>query len=130
MAIAMSGGLSGIIVYEAGTNGNWHDLLSRMADDNLAQQLSCSWYVTNGAPPDPVSEGLFEQMAAQGQSMFVASGDSDAMPQSTNFDYPEGSPHATVVGGTVLTTSGAPGSYMSESVWNLNVPCLSGCLPK
>jgi len=37
-----------VIVYEAGPYGNWHDILNRMATDNLARQLSCSWYIPGG----------------------------------------------------------------------------------
>src|SRR5207253_10548903 len=40
MAAYMAPGLSKVIVYE-GTN--WNDVLNRMATDNLASQLSCSW---------------------------------------------------------------------------------------
>ena len=45
MAMSMAPGISNIIVYEAGPYGNWHDILNRMATDNLAKQLSCSWYI-------------------------------------------------------------------------------------
>src|SRR5258706_15645826 len=45
MAISMAPGLSGVIVYMAGPFGNFHDVLNRMATDNLAQQLSCSWHI-------------------------------------------------------------------------------------
>ena len=45
VAIAMAPGLSKVIVYEA---ANWHDMLNRMASDNLAKQLSCSWYIPPG----------------------------------------------------------------------------------
>jgi subtilase family serine protease len=55
-------------------------------------------------------------MAAQGQSFFAASGDSDAFTGSIPF--PDESPNITLVGGTTLTTSGAGGSYVSETVWN------------
>jgi len=68
MAISMAPGLSEVIVYEAGDNfAYWHDLLNSMADDNLAKQLSSSWFTIDGTA-DPVAEGIFEQMAAQGQS--------------------------------------------------------------
>lgn len=42
MAISMAPGLSSVIIYEAGPYGLWHDILNRMATDNLAKQLSCS----------------------------------------------------------------------------------------
>jgi hypothetical protein len=91
------------------------DLLSQMADDDLAQQLSCSW---GGGGPDPASEQLFEQMAAQGQSFFNAAGDSDAF--TGPIPFPSESANITQVGGTTLTTD-TNGNYVSETVWNWGV---------
>jgi subtilase family serine protease len=73
MAISMAPGASEIVVYEAGPFGNWHDMLNRMANDNLAKQISCSWYIPSGGA-DPVADQIFQQMAVQGQSFFAASG--------------------------------------------------------
>jgi uncharacterized repeat protein (TIGR03803 family) len=115
MAISMAPGLSKVIVYEAGPAGNWHDILNRMATDNLAKQLSCSWYIPNGGP-DPVADQIWQQMAAQGQSFFNASGDDDAY--TGLIDFPGDTPYITQVGGTTLTTSGPGGSWVSETVWN------------
>ena len=112
VAIAMAPGLSKVIVYEA---GNWHDILNRMATDNLAKQLSCSWYIPGGGP-DAVADQIFQQMAAQGQAFFNASGDADAY--SGPIDFPGDTPYITQVGGTTLTTSGPGGSWVSEKVWN------------
>jgi uncharacterized repeat protein (TIGR01451 family) len=113
MVASMAPGVSQIIVYMAPNPSPWVDLLSRMANDNLAKQLSCSWM---GGPPDPTCEAVFQQMAAQGQSFFTASGDSDAF--TTSIDFPGDSTNITVVGGTTLTTTGPGGSYVSETVWN------------
>lgn len=113
MSIAMAPGLSQVIVYEAPNPSPWVDLLSRMANDNLAKQLSCSW---GGGGADPTSEQIFKQMAAQGQSFFNASGDSDAFTGA--IDFPSDSTNITQVGGTTLTTTGPGGSYVSETVWN------------
>ena len=44
MAISMATNLSKVIVYMAPNGSPWEDLLNRMANDNLAKQLSCSWY--------------------------------------------------------------------------------------
>ena len=115
MAISMAPGASNIIVYEAGPNGNWHDILNRMATDNLAKQISCSWY-SSGQGADPVADQIFQQMAAQGQSFFSASGDSDAF--TGLIPFPGDTPYITEVGGTTLTTSGFGGPYASETVWN------------
>jgi len=62
MAISMAPGLSNVMVYE-GTNPN--DILNRMATDNLARQLSCSW--SFGSPTDATRQQIFQQFAAQGQ---------------------------------------------------------------
>ena len=116
MAISMAPGLSKVIVYEAGPTGIPNDILSRMASDNKAKQLSCSWGWGGG--PDPTADEFFQQMAAQGQSFFDASGDSDAFSGSTSEDFPSDDPYITQVGGTTLTTTGPGGNWVSETVWN------------
>jgi hypothetical protein len=115
MCVSMAPGLSKIIVYEAGPSGLWHDILNRMATDNLAKQLSCSWYIPGGAK-DTVADGIFQQMAAQGQSFFSASGDADAF--AGLIPFPGDTPYITEVGGTTLTTASVGGAYSSETVWN------------
>src|ERR1019366_1973018 len=88
MVLSMSPGVSNIYIYEAPKPSPWVDVLSRMADDNLAQQLSCSW---SGGGPDPAAEQIFLQMAAQGQSFFNATGDLDAF--TGVIDFPSDSPN-------------------------------------
>jgi hypothetical protein len=112
MAASMAPGLSRIYVYEAPNPSPWPDLLSQMADDNLAKQLSCSW---GGGGPDPTCELIFKQMAAQGQTFFNASGDDDAFTGS--IEFPSESTNVVQVGGTTLTTT-STGAYVSETVWN------------
>jgi len=113
MVMAMAPGVSNIYVYQAPNPSPWIDLLSRMQTDNLAKSLSCSW---GGGPPDAASENIFKLMAAQGQSLFNATGDSDAFTGA--IDFPSESTNITEVGGTTLSTSGPGGSYLSETVWN------------
>ncbi len=113
MVISMAPGISSIYVYEAPNPSPWVDLLSRMANDNLSRQLSCSW---GGGPPDPAGDQIFLQMAAQGQSFFNACGDSDAF--TGPIPFPAESPYIMEVGGTTLTTTGPGGSWLSETVWN------------
>ena len=77
MAISMAPGLDAVLVYEASpasTMANINDLFNRMATDNLAKQLSCSW----GFDIDINTQQIFKEYAAQGQSFFLASGDSGA----------------------------------------------------
>src|SRR5262249_1272185 len=114
MAIAMAPGLSKILVYSAPNSSPWVDILSRMANDNRARQLSSSW--GSGQSPEPVVDQIFQQMAAQGQLFFQASGDSDAYVGTVPF--PSDNPYITVVGGTTLTTTGPGGVWSSEKVWN------------
>lgn len=113
VALAMAPGLSKIIVYEAPNPSPWVDILSRMANDNLAKQLSCSW---GGGSANSAAEQIFQQMAAQGQTFFNASGDSDAFTGSIPF--PSDSPNVVEVGGTTLTTVSASGAWSSETTWN------------
>ena len=112
MVVSMAPGVSRIYVYEAPDSSPWVDVLSRMANDNLSSQLSCSW---GGGPPDPASEQIFKQMGAQGQSFFNAPGDSDAFTDAV--DFPSDSTNVTQVGATTLTT-GPGAAYQSETVWN------------
>ena len=55
-------------------------------------------------------------MAAQGQTFFNASGDSDAYTGPISF--PGESPYITQVGGTTLSTTGPRGTWTGEGVWN------------
>ena len=117
MAVAMAPNLSRVVVYEEPVSiFNWPDILSQIADDNLAAQISCSWFNPYSPGPDPASEQLFQQMASQGQSFFSASGDADAY--DGQIPFPEDSPNITMVGGTMLTTGAPLGPRLAETVWN------------
>ncbi|HEV2329274.1 MAG TPA: protease pro-enzyme activation domain-containing protein [Verrucomicrobiae bacterium] len=126
LAICMAPGLSGIMVFEAGPTGLQNDVLNAMAASNQVRQLSCSWGWGGG--PSTTTDNIFELMAAQGQSFFQASGDSDAYTTGAGSvngvdnpslaNAPSSSPYITVVGGTTLTTTGPGGSWSSETVWN------------
>jgi subtilase family serine protease len=114
-------GLSQIILYigpESFGTGVDGFILNRMATDNVAKQLSNSWW---WAPDDPQTDDpYFEEMAAQGQTFFNASGDNGAYGNGDSFDssYPAEDVHVTTVGGTTLTTNGIGGTWQSEVVWN------------
>jgi hypothetical protein len=115
MAISMAPGLSKIIIYEAGPDGIWDDILTSIATGNAAKQISCSWSETDQGD-DPTADSLFKEMDAQGQSFYEASGDSDAY--TGQIPFPEDSPYITQVGGTTLTVNGSSGPWSSETVWN------------
>jgi hypothetical protein len=126
LAVAMAPGLSKIISFEAGPNGLQNDVLNAMAASNQVKQFSCSWGWGGG--PSATTDNIFKQMAAQGQSFFVASGDSDAYTTGSTSangvdnplqaNAPSSCPYITVVGGTTLSTAGPGGSWSSETAWN------------
>jgi kumamolisin len=117
---------STIYVYE-GPNSTQGvlDTYNRIATDNVAKQVSTSW----GLGEDRVSSqyrqaenAIFQQMAAQGQTIYSASGDfgayDDYPSQSLVVDDPSSQPYMVSVGGTRLTVNSATGAYQSETVWN------------
>ncbi len=125
MSISMAPGLSRVLVYEGAPGGGIdvvNAVLNRMATDNLARQLSCSWMFEI----DALTEQIFLQYAAQGQSFFLASGDSGAYAGAVM--EPSDSPYITVVGGTVLTTE-ASGSWLSETAWSGSGGGISAVFP-
>ena len=80
----------------------------------LPAQLSCSW---GWSPADTSTDDpYYKKMAAQGQSFFVAAGDSDKWTKG-NYPYPAEDANVTAVGGTDLTTSSAGGPWSSETGW-------------
>ncbi|HEX4264742.1 MAG TPA: FG-GAP-like repeat-containing protein [Verrucomicrobiae bacterium] len=114
-AISMAPGLSQVIVYIAPNPSPFETILNRMVSDNTAKQLSCSWFIPNGAA-NPATDQIFQEMAMQGQSFFNASGDADAF--TGLIDFPGDTPLITQVGGTILSTATAGGPRTSETVWN------------
>jgi kumamolisin len=128
VVVSMAPALTNLIVYEAknGTAGVLGEY-QQIANDNSAQIISSSW---GGCEPTQSSAGImsentiFQQMAAQGQSLYIAAGDdgsegclrangSTALAVSDTAT----SPYATSVGGTKLLVDGSNG-YSSEAVWN------------
>jgi uncharacterized repeat protein (TIGR01451 family) len=125
MAVSMAPALAKIIVYEGDPN-NFHpnDVLNKIATDDLANQVSCSWGWTGG--PSATTDAIFQQMALQGQSFFVAAGDSCAYPAGTvdnpfGFGTPADSAYVTSVGGTTLTMTPTASAKISETVWNWGI---------
>jgi len=110
LAIAMAPGLSEVLVYEGYIPD---DILNRMATDNVAKQISASWLYS----VDPMTPQIFLEFAAQGQSYFNSSGDDDAYLEGA-IPTSAADPYVTVVGGTMLTTAGPGGAWVSETTWN------------
>jgi hypothetical protein len=120
MAIAMAPGLSQVIVYEGPlTSAGAYDTLNRMANDNVAKQLSSSWVLEQITSTPSLPDQIYIQFALQGQSFFQASGDEDAF-YSGIYQYAD-DPYVTIVGGTTLTTTGPGGPWSSETTWNWGV---------
>jgi len=130
-SLSMAPGVNAVIEYEA---SNDVDTFTQMATDDIAKQLSAS---VGWLPADPASdEPIFEEFAAQGQNLFVASGDSGAysLPGCTGSDcnpafYPADDPYVTAVGGTHITTTGPGGSWVSEIAWGGTNPVLACANP-
>jgi len=129
MIVSMAPGVSEIYLYEGNpAEGffNPNDVLQQIANDNNSRQISCSWGWSGG--PMGSTDDIFIQMASQGQTFFVASGDSDAYPGSsvdadcqTCFGSPAASSYVTSVGGTTLSTAGPTNNWTAETVWNWGV---------
>ena len=121
-----------ILVYQAPNGTAAHpsapnDLLAKIAADDLAQVVTTSWGLCEADNPDPggvnFENGLFKQMAAQGQTFIASSGDNgpaDCAPDGSNpidtadaVDDPASQPYVTGVG-AIRTTSFTP---LVQSAW-------------
>ena len=133
MVIGINPKLSQVLVYEDGDSVFGTSLLNALAavaNDNTAHTLSISYGLDEGVQGNAqiAAEGvLFQQLASQGISVFVAAGDRGAYgasgvgdgggPVSLNVVDPGSQPFVTAVGGTALFT-GANQVYGHEEVWN------------
>ena len=118
-AISMAPRLSQVRVYIAPltyTGPSDADEFNKMATENICKQISVSWV---WSPDDPaLDDPIFEEFAAQGQTVFAASGDWDAYPEVyPDQYYPAEDAYVTAVGGTHLNTNGAGGPWQSEVAW-------------
>ena len=115
-AISMAPGLSGLIVYEAyGGGSDALTAFTQAASDDVAKQLSLSFGFGGTPSTEPGYEQIFMELSAQGQNLFIASGDSGA--NVGDVGYPGNSPNVTDVGGTDLTTTGPGGAWAAETAW-------------
>src|SRR5581483_9297147 len=89
LAQAMATNLSNVIIYEGPPSTPWIDVFNRVANDDKAPQVCCCWFQP-GLPANPVADQIFEQMIAQGQTLFCSSGDYDA--QEGLIGFPDDSP--------------------------------------
>ena len=114
-AISMAPGLTSVLVFVSDTSDV--SIFNAMATSKpLAMSLSCSW---GWSPADPTSDDpIFKEFAAQGQNLFVASGDSGAYGKRSRYVYPADDANVTSSGGTDLTTTGPGGAWSSEKAWS------------
>ncbi len=121
-AMGMAPGLNMLYMYVCGDDYGSETFsetacYSAMVTDEaapLSLQISVSW---GWFPADPSTDDpYYEQMAAQGQSIFVAAGDSQEWVKY-NYPYPAEDANVITVGGTDLTTTGPGGDWASEVGW-------------
>ncbi|MFD5462041.1 protease pro-enzyme activation domain-containing protein [Kitasatospora sp. NPDC127059] len=117
------------LLYEAPNSDQGEiDMANKIVADNKVSVISISW---GTCEPDTTAASMtavdnaFKQAAAQGISVFSASGDDGSRDCTrsasgsgvTSVDFPASSPHQTGVGGTNLQVTGSNG-YSSESAWS------------
>jgi len=90
-------------------------IFNSIATENACKQISQSAGVI---PQQAIDDPYFEEMAAQGQTFFTASGDAGSPPEAgsdtEDYFYPGDNAWITVVGATALNTNGAGGTWASE----------------
>ncbi len=127
LGIALAPKLSKVLVYETqNTDAGTIDGYARIADDNIAKQVSSSWGLDEQETDSSLLQSehdIFEKMAAQGQTIYAAAGDSGAydsgnVSDGLRVDDPASQPYVCGVGATSLTTRSVGGAYESETTWN------------
>ncbi|MGC2191299.1 MAG: S53 family peptidase [Candidatus Dormiibacterota bacterium] len=144
--LSISPDINQILVYNAPndyTGQTELDEYNAIAKDDTADSISSSWgecEIDAGSAYVQAENLIFEQMAAQGQSMFSSAGDTGAYDcirdgsgsldeYGLQVDDPATQPWVTSVGGTSLETDN-PGANPTpqypqgiESVWNVDDLC-------
>jgi kumamolisin len=146
--VEQSGGLAPgakVVVYDApNSDAGFIDLFYKAASDNVVDTMSCSWGLAeaflfpevvgvDNRPQMIAFHQAFLEAAAQGISVFAASGDSGAFDINDAFndpvanvltvDHPANDPAITAAGGTTtpFTTNFGPGTpdfvVAKEQVW-------------
>ena len=91
-------------------------ILARMASDDICATLSVSWGWHARPHRD---EPVLQEMAAQGQSLLVATGD-NGFRLKRGVVWPADDAWAIAVGGTDIRTQGAGGPWQSERGWRFS----------
>ncbi|MDQ2687573.1 MAG: S53 family peptidase, partial [Armatimonadota bacterium] len=128
LQLALAPGASKILVYQGpNSDAGVLDTYNKIATDNIAKQISTSWgspESTVDAPTLNAEYAIFQQMAAQGQTIYSASGDFGAFDdgKTLSVDDPGSQPFVCAVGGTRLSVTGPGGTYTGETTWNDGSP--------
>jgi kumamolisin len=126
MQIAINPAAQKITIYEDGSDTfqvALVDSFSAMATDHSVKSISVSYgqdEALQGATAIAAENTVLTQLAAQGQAVFVSSGDDGAYgdePPALNVSDPASQPFVTAVGGTTLFT-GPKEVYYAEETWN------------
>ena len=142
MQLTIAPDVSHLIVYNAPNDETGQtelDEYTRIANDDVASTISTSWgecEAAEGAAMGQAENVVFEQMAAQGQSIFASSGDDGAFDcldatgsTAAAVDDPASQPWVTSAGGTSWQNfnpdSNPHPAYPAgvESVWNVDNLC-------
>jgi subtilase family serine protease len=93
-------------------------VLTDEVNDNLVDVVSESyaWDITLSSTLQTL-DNLHTDLAAEGITYFVASGDHGSSGVTSN-EYPSVNPNVTVVGGTILTITTGTDKWYSEAGWN------------
>jgi subtilase family serine protease len=120
-ALSMTPKLSQLRVYEccdpsySGSESGQDVILNSIASENIAKQISTSW---GWGPNLSVDDPIYQEMAAQGQTIFAAAGDYGPPPNPGNDSYDDFSPAddawVTGVSMSLLTTNGPDGPWAAE----------------
>jgi subtilase family serine protease len=125
LVMSMLPGIDHINVYEGTSDVDvLNEIASPTKGETLPYQVSCSW----GIAGDTNLDQSLIQMAAQGQSIFYASGDSGAPMGGTN-GTPQIDNYMTSVGGTALSLNGTGGAWQLETVWSGSYGAVDTRLP-
>jgi subtilase family serine protease len=131
MIIGINPKVNEVLVYEDGNDPfgvAMVDALDQIATDNKVQTVSISYgvdEVQQGDAEMTAENTALTQLAAEGMTVFVSSGDNGAYGRTGGFSSPAqleapdpgSQPLVTCVGGTTLTT-GPNEAWLLEEVWN------------
>ncbi len=138
LAAGLTGVNTKIIDYYAPNNAQWEsefeDILNKVASDKKVSVLSVSYgdFEQDMTPSYMATvNNTLKVLAAEGISVFVASGDCGAFGSgqygTRALSFPASAPWVTAVGGTTLTADPVTGDRTSETSWTNTSPDQTSC---